>query len=267
MQGYRICCLVFFGCLAFSCNNNTPEKNNEPSHLNSATELKKMADQFPDSLQLIEQLIQYYRDEGIYDSAIMVTDLAIKRDSQVARLWDIKATLHYENRDTLNSIRSFEKAISIYPLPEYVISLGTLYAQTKNPKAIALADALIVADKSKAEKEAIFIKGLYYNYIGNKNKAIVLFDSCIRKDYTYMFAYREKAIALYDMGKYNDAVEVLNKAITVQNNFEEGYYWLGLCFEKLNRIQDAIQSYHTALMYDKDYVEARDALKRLGVNK
>lgn len=251
--------------LFFSCNSMEEKTTSKASHDTSATQLKQAIQRYPDSLQLIAQLVQHYRDEGRYDTAIIITDNAIKRDSNVAELWDIKATLHYENEDTLNSIKAFEKAIAIYPIPEYIISLGTLYAQTKDPKAIALADALILADKSKAVKEAIFIKGLYYTYVGDKKKAISYFDSCIRMDYTYMFAYREKAIALYDSGKYEEALKVLTIAVTVQNNFDEGYYWMGLCYEKLNKLQDAIQSYQTALMYDKDYLEARNALKRLNV--
>ena len=128
-----------------------------------------------------------------------------------------------------------------------------------------IADALILANKAKAQKEAIFIKGLYYNYTGDKKKAIALFDSCLRIDYTYMFAYREKAIAMYDQGKYEEAAQVLIRAVTVQNNFDEGYYWLGQCYEKLNRKDEAIESYQKALLYDKDFVEAREALERLGV--
>jgi superkiller protein 3 len=78
-----------------------------------------------------------------------------------------------------------------------------------------------------------------------------------------MFAYREKGIALYDMGKYEDAITVLDKAVTLQNSFDEGYYWLGRCLEKLNKPNDAIEEYKTALMYTPDYVEAKEALERL----
>ena len=255
---------LLFIILTVSCNNNEDNETTKPPGDSTIHQLKQAVEQYPDSLQLLEKLIQYYSANGIYDTAIAITDNALKRDSEVAELWDIKATLHYENEDTLNSIRAFERAISIYPLPEYIISLGTIYAQTKNPKALQVADALILGDKSRAQKEALFIKGLYYNYTGDKKKAMMFFDSCIRVDYTYMFAYREKAIVLYDMGKFQDALEVLTKAVTIQNNFDEGYYWMGKCYEKLNRTQDAIESYQTTLMYDKDFIEAKEALKRLG---
>ena len=78
-----------------------------------------------------------------------------------------------------------------------------------------------------------------------------------------MFAYREKAIALYDQGKYQDALSVLKKATTLQNGFDEGYYWRGRCFEKLNKLADAMEDYRTALLYNPGYAEAKDALARL----
>ena len=79
----------------------------------------------------------------------------------------------------------------------------------------------------------------------------------------YMFAYREKGIALYDLGKYEEALAVLNKAVTLQNNFDEGYYWLGRCFEKLNKPKEAFEAYKMALLYSPDYMEAKETLAKL----
>jgi tetratricopeptide (TPR) repeat protein len=119
----------------------------------------------------------------------------------------------------------------------------------------------------KTETEAYFIKGLYYNYVGDKIKAIGYFDQCLNLDYHYMLAYREKAIALFELKKYYEAVTLLNKAVTLQNNFDEGYYWLGRSLEKLNKTQDAIAAYKMALLYAPDYTEAKEALTALEQNK
>ncbi len=251
--------------LIYSCNNSYDDKNISKQPISTEQQLRISIKKFPDSLLLIESLIEYYRNNGNYDSAISVTDNALQKDVDNVEFWDIKGTLHYENGDTLQSINAFETAIDIYPLPEYIISLGTLYAQTKNSKALVLADALIIADRSKAKKEALFIKGLYNIYTSNPKRAIIFFDSCLSIDYTFMFAYREKAIALYDLGKYEDALRVLTRAITIQNNFDEGYYWMGKCYEKLDRKQEAIESYQMALLYDKNFIEAKEALVKLGV--
>ncbi|HEV8079474.1 MAG TPA: tetratricopeptide repeat protein, partial [Chitinophagaceae bacterium] len=224
-----------FAPVYFSCNDDKGQTPPSSSNVTQGRQMRQEIAKYPDSLLLIKKLIQYYRDGGLYDSALSITDNTIKRAPNADGLWNIKATLHFENGDTINAIRSLEKAIDIFPLQEYMISLGTLYAQTKNPKALLIADGMVQGDKIKSIKEAFFIKGLYYNYIGDKKKAITLFDSCIRRDYTYMFAYREKAIALYDEKKYEEAIIVLTRAVTIQNNFDEGYYWMGNCYKKLNK--------------------------------
>jgi tetratricopeptide (TPR) repeat protein len=250
-----------------SCNNQNQSEESKKTAAQSTSREKILKDSiaaFPESFLLKEELIQLYRDSADFDKAVSTVDLALKSDSLNARLWDIKATLHFENEDTLNAIKSFEKALRLNPSPRYLILLGSLYAQTKNPRAIAIADALLKSKQPETEKEAFFIKGLYFNYTGDKANAIAALDKCLNLDNRHMFAYREKAIALYDMGKYEDAITVLDKAVTLQNSFDEGYYWLGRCLEKLNKPNDAIEEYKTALMYAPDYLEAKEALQRLG---
>jgi Flp pilus assembly protein TadD len=264
-MGLRLLLSLLLLSFLYSCHSKDETKSSIKKDTDSNTELtlRQEMNAHPDSFELKQELISYYADSGQYRKALNVVDSALKTDSTNAELWSMKATLDFEDNDTIASIKSFEHAASIFPLPEYLIPLGTLYAQTRNPKALKVADAVSLSDKKTGEREAAFMKGLYYSYTGDKPKAISLFDTCIKKDYSYLYAYREKAIALYDMGKYNEAVEVLNKAVTISNSFDEGYYWLGRCYEKLGRLEDAKQNYHIALLYDKDFVEARDALNRI----
>ena len=261
----RILFILLYTIIAITgCNNNS---NNEDETNSSTPEnkLRENASKYPDSLLLKEELIQYFRDNGDYGQAIAEAETALKKDPSNDRLWDIKATLHFENADTIHAIESFEKAISLNPKPGYILSLGSLYAQTKNPRALSLADALLQAPSATAQKEATFIKGLYYGYTGDKIKAISFFDRCLSIDFRDVLAYREKAICLYDLGKYTEALAVLEKAIAVQNTFDEGYYWMGRCYQKLNRNKEAIASYQQAIQIDPEYVEARDALNKMGV--
>ncbi|KAA9037673.1 tetratricopeptide repeat protein [Ginsengibacter hankyongi] len=249
--------------IIISCNNNSNDKVQADLSGSSKESLKNAIKKYPDSLLLIQDLIEAYRNEGSYDSALTLTDDQIKKDSNNAYLWNMKATLHFENDDTLNAINSLEHAVDIYPMPEYLVALGTIYAEVKNPKSLIIADGLLKVNRVKSGADAMFVKGLYYSYNNDKTKAINYFDSSLHMDFTYMFSYREKAIALYDLEKYEEALEVLKRAVTVQNNFDEGYYWMGRCYEKLGKKDDAIQSYQTALLYDKNFIEAREALNKL----
>ncbi len=262
IYSFIICLFIFF----ISCNTNEKESNPALPASNPIESLKKAIKEYPDSMMLVENLIEAYRNDSHYDSALALTDQQIKKDSGNAYLWNIKATLYFENEDTVNAIESLKHAIEIYPFPEYLIALGTVYAETKSRNALMIADELLKSNKTKSGKDAWFIKGLYFNYINEPKKAIPYLDSCLHADYTYMYAYREKAIALFNQEQYNDALKVLKRAVTVQNNYDEGYFWMGKCYEKLNQKDEAIQSYQTALMYDKDYTEARDALNKIQKN-
>ncbi len=260
--------LLFILILFSACNSNQADKIRDHTTQNPASEdinFKEAITQFPDSFLLKENLIQYYRNNENFTTALSEVKNYLVKDSNNPRLWEIKAILHFEDADTLHAISDFEKAISIFPNPQYLISLGTLYAQTKDARAVKLADLMLAQNNQKFEKESMFIKGLFYSFNNEKIKAITFFDKCIALNFTFMDAYREKAIALYDLEKYAESLAVLDKAITLQNNFDEGYYYSGRCLEKLNRIPEAIQSYKNALIYDPEYIEAKGALTRLGV--
>ena len=227
--------------------------------------LQSSIEQYPDSFLLKEKLIQYYRDNGSYDRAIAATDRLLQKDTINSRLWFIKATLHSENEDTLKAIKAWENLVLLQPLPEHIMALGSLYAFTKDANALAMADALLQSPKANAATQALFIKGLYYSSTGDKIKAIAFFEDAISADYTNSMAYREKAICLYDLGKYVDALKVLELALVIKKTNEEVYFWMGKCFEKLDKKEQAVQNYQLALQFDPNYIEARDALGKLGV--
>ncbi len=268
MNKYSIFLLNIFFLIA--CNSPTTPLQQSKSTPAVAMpqqekDLRNAIDHHPDSFLLKEDLLQYFRENGNYGQAIAEAEKYLTSDTVNDRLWDIMGTLQFENGDTIRAIQAFEKAVGINSQPEYLLSLGSLYAETGNPRALAIADALLKAKEAKAEVQAIFLKGLYYNCSNDKSKALTFFNQCLAMDYTNMMAYREKAICYYDMGQYTEALKVLEKAITVQNSYAEGYYWMGRCYEKLNDRQSAIDSYNTALEFDNEYPEVKDALARLGI--
>lgn len=257
---------LFFAAIVFcSCNNNNNEPVTQQPIPAQEKEMKDAIAKYPDSVLLKQNLIQYYQDNGSIEMALAETNKALAKDSGDASFWDKKAELYALQDDTANAIKAYEHAIAVYPDPQYVMSLGWLYAKTKNSKALELADALLEATKAHAEKEGMLIKGLYYGATGDSKQALTYFDNALSMDYNFMFAYREKAIVLYNMGKYDDAIAVLTKAVTLQNKFDEGYFWMGKCYEKKNDIENAIKNYKVALLFSPDYIEAKDALGKLGV--
>lgn len=258
---------IFIILMMTACNNDDSTKAVPPPPENTVLTLQKAVQQYPDSAMLIQELIQAYRNEGNYDSAINLTFRQTMRDTSNAYLWNMLATLYYEKGDTLKTIGALQHAIAIYPMPEYYVALATVYAEMKNKNALAIADVLLDGQSKKNYDDAYFIKGLYYNYTGKPQKAIDVLDSGLALNYTYMPAYREKGIALLELKKYREAIKVFKRAVTLQNNYDEGYYWMGKVYEQMNLRDSAIVAYQNALLYDKNYTEARRALDSLTTNK
>lgn len=264
-----------------ACHNNNSNDNYETTN-DSTIKQQPVADtasqqyemqllnavnKYQDSLILKENLIQYYRDNNQLDLAINTTNKFIVNDSLNAKLWHIKGVLLLENFDTTNAIAAFEKALSISPSPKDLIDLGAVYAYQKNMKAISISDNLIQLFKERYKKEALFIKGTYFSNLNNNVEALRYFDSCIAIDFSFMEAYREKAIVLMRLKKYYQAIALLNKATTLNNSFDEGYYYLGKCFESINDSSRSVESYQKALLYNADNTEAAEALQLLQKNK
>lgn len=263
----RYLLLLFISTTLLCCNNSdeAPAKNSVQSSSSTENELRDLVKKYPDSVSLRSKLVDYFAESGNYENAIAETNIMLQRDSTNPEWWDVKARLLFLDGDTLAAINAYEKAIGIFPNPEYVIAIGTLYAQTRNPLALAMADALLQAPRANAGLQAQFIKGLYYNYSGDKAKAVSFFDKCIVMDYSFMDAYREKAIALYDQANYAAALKVLEQATTVKRSYDEAWYWMGKCYQKLNKNKEAVESYQLALQLDPNFVEAKDALAKMGM--
>lgn len=260
MRIYHLCFLLLF----VACNEESEKKTTTPvAELPKYNMMQDLIKKYPDSLILKENLIQHYRDSAEYSKAIEITSNYLKADSLNTKLWRIKGTLAAENEDTLLSIQCFENIINIQPTGNDLIWLAILYASTKNPNANLIADSLLVHNRANYEKEAYYIKGYYLSRSNKKHESIGYFDKSIQSSYTFVEAYREKALALYDLKKYKEALDVLGKAITVKNNYDEAYYFSGLCLEQMKNKELAVEYYQNAIIYNPNYELAEMALNRL----
>lgn len=57
-------------------------------------------------------------------------------------------------------------------------------------------------------------------------------------------AYVERAIALYNKGETVKAIDLLKKAVAADAQYTRAYTWLGFCFARLGRNQDAITAFN-----------------------
>jgi tetratricopeptide (TPR) repeat protein len=219
--------------------------------------------QFPSNAQAERLLAESYVGSGRPDQALLMYNNMIAADSMNPEIYYEKAMLLEQLKDTARSITALQKAYSFQGVDTYGLELAHLYAELKNPRAIAICDFILKQDSAKLLIDPFFIKGIYFSNVKQYPKAIAQFDSCIVRDWKTTDAYLEKGRAYYHMENFNAAMQTFNTAITVTNTDPDAYYWLGRCYEAQHMKMEAVNNYQKAISLDKDFTEARQRVELL----
>ena len=258
----------------FACNNNGTHVTSEQQTQDS---LQRLLRSYRDSLKIhpTDTLLKYnlvltLQEAGRYREAVNVLDsmnITMMGDSTQMKIYlDYlfkRTELLVLAGDTANAIKTLEFFVIPGELTEAGLQLANLYAETKNPRTISICDSMNKNDESKRDPNPDYLKGVYYYNIDDYTRALELFNSCIKKDYTFLDAYMEKGRILYKQSKLKEAMEVYDMAIKVSNSFADAHLWKGKCQEALGQKEEAKISYQRAYAFDKTLTEAKEAADRI----
>jgi tetratricopeptide (TPR) repeat protein len=251
----------FFASCGGSDSKVTPVNE---AQVHAIGDLTKKVKENPDSAGLRMKLINNYDSLKMYKEAIAQADSLIRKDSVNNGLWFTKAQLQEDSRDTFGAIRSYEKALDIYPSVESQLSLANLFAETRNAKALMICKNVRAMGLGReADATCNFIAGIYFARIGDKKQAVQLFDKAINDNYTLMEAYMEKGFIYFDSKNFQQALQVFETALRVNKTYADAYYWKAKCNEAIGNKQEALIDYKRSLGIDNQLKEATDAIKRL----
>jgi tetratricopeptide (TPR) repeat protein len=255
----------------FACNNNSSNSAQQ-----TQDSLQQLLQSYRDSLKkyptdtlLKYNLVLTLQEARRYKEAVNVLDsmnITMGDSAQTKVYFDYlfkRSELLVLSGDTANAIKTLEFFIMPGELTEAGLQLANLYAETRNPKTIAFCDSMNKNDEGKRDPNPDYLKGVYYYNINDYSKALEQFNSCIKKDYTFLDAYMEKGRILYKQSKFKEAMEVYNIAIKVSNSFADAHYWKGKCQEALGQKEEAKISYQRAYAFDKTLTEAKEAADRI----
>lgn len=255
--------------LAFSCNSGKPE-NEKRLGLSDEEKiliekLRKEVNLNPDSLGIRYQLMNAYTQGEQYKEALLQNDTLLFNDSTNAAVWFRRGEICLQTSDTANGLIALKRAITGAPaFAEPQLLLASVYAAQSNDESVRIADSIIGTSQDiRTVSRARFIKGLYYSNLNETDKALAQFDECLKSDYTFLDAYIEKGLLLYDNQKYGEALSVFERSIQVSNTFAEGYYHAGRCEEAIGNLEEAKSYYSKALALDKSMTAASGALEKM----
>jgi tetratricopeptide (TPR) repeat protein len=252
--------------LCLSCGGSHDQRadmNQAPG--DSLAMLRGLVEKYPDSLEARALLSQWLeRNQGV-DSALRPILQGLALDSSQPFLYNRKAILMLLKGDTATAIRDLLRSLNLEPEQTDVhLELGFLYAAQKNKNALVVADFLLSqAEEPLLKSQARYMKGIYYTNAGMKKEALASFNEVIINDYTFLDAYMEKGILLYNDKKYADALKTFDKALTVSNTNAECYLWAAKCLEAMGRKAEALDFYKKTVGLNAGLKEAEEAVDRL----
>jgi tetratricopeptide (TPR) repeat protein len=258
--------LIIGVLLVFACKNKEQKadslKNEQFSQ--EVEQLLNNVAKHPDSIGLRVQLVDALDSMGKFQLAMVQMDSLIKKDSGNFGLWFKLGSLKERSGDTLAAIGAYGIAAKIYPTPDVLLTLGNLFAETKDSRVFNTVKQVAQMRLGRTyQSHCDFIVGVYYARTGNASSAISQFNACINNNYGYLEAYMEKGFLFYDSKKYSEANQVFQTVVTIKNNYADGYYWLGKTAEAQQQKQEAITQYERSLALDPNLKEASSAISRL----
>ena len=218
----------------------------------------------PQSIPLHINLIQAYADDQKTAQALVICDKVLQQHPDQVGILMMKSDLLEQEHDTSGSILTLEQAYHFAPSnQDLCYNLAFKFAQSKNPKVLALCDSLLKHDTIEKKAEPWYFKGVYYSNIKDKARALEYFNKAVQFDYSFLDAYMDKGQILYDEKKYAEAISVFELALKVSSTYADAYYWLGKCQEATGKKEDARLNYQRAYGLDKSLTEAKEAAENL----
>ncbi|WP_336517446.1 tetratricopeptide repeat protein [Pollutibacter soli] len=248
----------------FSCGNTENKVVPADSTSQNIAHLEKEVSSYPDSPLIRLELADAYENAGKAEKAIDMYDSLLTVDSTNALWYNRKASLYLSIGDTASALSTLRASLNAQPAqPDLLLEVGFIYADMKNDSALGIASFMEKSPDPRMKTNAMYLRGLYYSNIGQIQKALAAYDECIIYDYTFIDAYLEKGILLYNQKRYAEALKIFEKARTVSNTNADAYFWTGKTYEAMDKKEEAIEFYKKTLGLDDKIAEAEDRLKNL----
>lgn len=225
--------------------------------------LENSTKRFPNNPDFRRRLSEAYLQIGRSNEAMAQYDDMLKTDSTNFEAWYEKGMLLAQMGDTAAAISALARSYALQPLSMNGVVLANLYAETKNVKALEIADQLIQKDSTSESLDPLYIKGIYYSNTKQYPQALEQFDKCIAKDWKFTDAYIEKGIILFEEKNIDEALQTFKMANTVSPSSADAFFWQGRCYEQVGKKDEAIESYAKAYALDKTFTEAKQRMDKL----
>ena len=113
-------------------------------------------------------------------------------------------------------------------------------------------EVVVVPDEYSMTALDINARGLSLNNIGKYLEAIELYNKALSINPSLGIAYSNKGLSLYNMNRYYEAISCLSTSLNINKNNTSAWCNLGLCFQAKCEYEHAIECYNLSYKTDSN---------------
>ncbi|MDR2353136.1 MAG: tetratricopeptide repeat protein [Deltaproteobacteria bacterium] len=204
---------------------------------------------------------------GDYSKALVTLREAEKMAPNNADIKHYIGRVYYLLDDTETAINFYNQALAMDPTKtEIHNNLGIIYMEAKEYDKARAEFQLCIDDLTYGNpNKARYNMGLLEENQGQPDKAIpyyeriIYFNDADNSDAAY---YRLAYIA-YNKGNFALTVDYLTMAVRLDPEYADAFFLLGETYEKLNRREEAAESYGRAVEIDSSSLRGIEAQRRI----
>jgi len=192
--------------------------------------------------------------EKYEDAVDLLKKFTPKTDNEKKNKSNELGLSYYKLQRATEAIIEYKNTIEIFPKDGIALrGLGSVYYEIAEDHDNALEYFEKAIKEDEEDSKPIYYKlGWLYNDKERYDDAIKIMLKAIEYD-SEDSGYREElGFAYYQKAEYEFALTQLNKAISLDDASELGYYYKGLCFIATNRKGEAMSMYYKLKELDGD---------------
>ncbi len=195
-----------------------------------------------------------YNELAQYDSALAALTNARKIDPTNFRIIYEAGFAKYKLGKINEALADFNQVIKQNAsYNKAYIARGDLYKDAQKNTTLALADFLKALSLDSTESKIHYRIGWCYNDLGKFNEAVPFLQKAIGFEEQNYLSYSELGFSLFSLNRMDEALLRLNKANELKPGFETTVYYIGRCHIKQNKKAEAVQKYNELVQLNSNY--------------
>lgn len=224
--------------------------------------MQKASGMFPDSIHTLLKLTEFEIILKKYDAAMQTIQNILSKDKQNADAYLMMGTVLEESGDNVRALAAYKKSTEMNPfMIDAWINAGELADRMGEKNSVSYFETAVRVDTNSYT--ALYALAMHYQNRNERYKALQAFKKINMKYPKVPQPYFNIGVLYNELDSLNQAIENFDMAINLDKIYSEAYYAKAVVQERQGNLVDAQRNYSQASTLDPKFTKAAEASERL----